>query len=205
MADKEDEKEGAKGKGGKGKIIIMVVPLVLLLAAAGWYFFLRGGGSGAPKALPPPAAGTVVVLDPITINLAGGHFLKLGLTLQPTKAAKDVTGDKALDLAITEYSGKTVGELSSSAGRETAKDELVARIKLAYVPDGNDAALEAAIAKATGKATGKATPTSSPSGQAPNVEDQLRGLTDKQAVAAAAALTVQTDVYDVYLTTFVMQ
>lgn len=78
-------------------------------------------------------AGVVVELNPITINLADGHFLKLGIALQAdVKAGEEVTGAKALDLAIAQLSGKTVTELSTKDGREKAKEHLVEAVTEAY-------------------------------------------------------------------------
>ena len=59
----------------------------------------KGDASRAPP--PKPKPGAVVKLDPITVNLAAGHFLKLGLSLQASAdAGEDVSGAKALDAAI---------------------------------------------------------------------------------------------------------
>jgi flagellar FliL protein len=205
------ESDDAEDKGkGKLKIIIMVLPTALLLAGVGWFLFLRGDGTTGPVTLPPPKPGPVVTLDAITINLAGGHFLKLGMTLQPTASAgEEVTGAKALDLAINEYSNRTVGELSSGEGRRNSIAELIARIKLAYLPEGHDEALREAIAIATkgskSAAEGTASEHPSPTPSGPPLEEQLANLTAKQAIAAANALTVQSHVYSIYLTAFVMQ
>jgi flagellar protein FliL len=187
---KDDEKEEAEAKGGKMKLILMVVPVLLLVAGAGWYFLIKPSGAGAAKALPPPTPGVVLQLDDITVNLANGHYLKVGMALQPTAAAKTVDGAEALDLAITEFSGKTIDELSSDAGRSAAKEELIARIKLAYLPDGTETPAQTAAADA--KVSG---------GKAKTDAE----LTGEQAIKRAAALTVQTNVYDLYFTDFVIQ
>ncbi len=207
---KDEEKEGkdAEKKGGKGKLIIMVAPLVLLIAAVAWFFLLRPKDDAAgPVTLPEPVAGAVVPLDPITINLAGAHFLKLGLALQPIAAAKEVDGSKALDLAISQFSGATIDELSTPKGRELAKRELVARVKLAYLPEGTD------LATATGgedsssgdKAAKKKSSTSSADDQADSASEEDDTISGADAIKLASKLTVQADVYDVYLTEFVMQ
>jgi flagellar FliL protein len=122
-------------KGGMKKLIIIIVPVVLI--AIGVTFFLaKGSGGGAaakPTATPKPTPGTVKVLDPITINLAGAHYLKLGLGLQQTKAvAEEVDGSKALDDAIELFSGMTIKELATKKGRDAAKAELVKEVKESY-------------------------------------------------------------------------
>ena len=136
MADKDDAEKGKEEgkKGGKGKILVLL-PTILLLAGAGWYFFLRGDAP-AEVVLPTPTAGTVKTLDPITVNLAGGHFLKLGMAMQfDLSAGEETDGSRALDLAIGQFSGKTIDELATTEGRTKAKEELIARVKLAYMPE----------------------------------------------------------------------
>jgi flagellar protein FliL len=136
MADKDDEeKKGEEKKGGKSKMIIMLLPTLLLVAGAGWYFLLRSPTS-TEIVIPKPTAGAVTTLDPITINLAGGHFLKVGMAMQmDASAGEEADGSKLLDLAISEFSGKTLDELASTDGRDQAKDELIARMKFAYLPE----------------------------------------------------------------------
>src|SRR3712207_7034181 len=61
--------------------------------------------------------------DPITINLAGGHFLKLGLSLQATAdAGEELSGAKALDAAIDLFSGRTIEDLAKRDGRERSEE-----------------------------------------------------------------------------------
>ena len=194
MAKEEEAKEAPEAKGGgKMKIVLMAVPILLIVAGAGWFFLIKPSSSAGAvvKALPEPKPGGLVAMtDAITINLDGGHFLKFAMSLQPTAAAKEVTTDKAIDLAITEFSGRKLEELETPEGRDGAKEALIARIKLAYLPEGKltEAQIEEENKKASG---GKVKETSA--------------LTDAQAEKRAAALTVQPDVYNIYLTEFVMQ
>jgi flagellar FliL protein len=191
--DEEKEATETKAKGGKLKLIIMVLPLLLLIAGAGWFFLLKpSGGADVPKALPPPKPGTVLKIDPITINLAGGvHYLKLGLALQPTADATEVDGSKALDLAITEFTGMSIDELSTAEGRAKAKEELLARIKLAYLPEGTE--------------TVETTAAAVPGEKAPAAPKTDPELSASAVIKKAAALTVQTTVYEIYFTEFVYQ
>lgn len=122
--------EGKKGKGGKKKLIMIVLPVLLVVVGAGWFLFLKP--SGGSKEEPPPTPGVVVTLEPITINLAGGHFLKLGMALQPSADAKETDGAKALDAAINLFSGESMTELATKEGREHAKAELVKEITELY-------------------------------------------------------------------------
>jgi flagellar FliL protein len=132
MAKDDKTAEGAPAKGGKKKLIVIIVIALVALA---------GGGAGgymlfAPKqaaAEPAPTPGVVSVLDAITINLADGHYLKLKMTLQATtEAAEAPDGSKALDIAISQYSGRKMDELMSNAERDRTKQDLVAKVVKAY-------------------------------------------------------------------------
>jgi hypothetical protein len=74
--------------------------LLVVIAAAGaaaWFFLFSGTSAEAEK----PHLGETVALEPIAVNLAGGGFLKIGLTLQLTEDAvelSDPAGSKAPDL-----------------------------------------------------------------------------------------------------------
>ena len=74
----ETSVEGAS-KGGKKKLVILVAVVLVALGAGYWYFLMP---SGAPK---PPEPGAVVKLDPIQINLAADHYLKVGIALQASR------------------------------------------------------------------------------------------------------------------------
>jgi flagellar FliL protein len=211
MAGKDADKDkGTEEKGGKKKKIIIIAPLVLLLAAAGWFFFLRGGEE--TTTLPAPEAGEMIEVEPITINLAGGHFLKIGMGLQVVKDAHAAPSSaKALDLAISQFSGKTIAELSTAAGREKNKAELTARIKLAYAPHHEEEEEETSETSASASSDEEhdAEEVSDSHSEEEGEESHSGGhdapLTPEQAIKAAAELTVQPDVYEVYFTEFVMQ
>lgn len=130
MASKEAKsEEGSKpGKSNKKLILVAVVVLLALAGggAGGWYFF-------SPKSEPAPEPGAVIPLDPVTINLAEGHYLKLGFALQATAAVEEeLDGSKALDIAIDLYSNRTVAELSSDEERKHTKKELKEKVIKAY-------------------------------------------------------------------------
>jgi flagellar FliL protein len=132
MAKDDKSTDEAPAKGGKKKLIMIIV--IALVALVG------GGGGGymifAPKkaaAEPAPVPGVVSVLDPITINLADGHYLKLKMTLQATADAVEAPdGSKALDIAIAQYSGRKMDELMSNAERDRTKKELIEKVVKAY-------------------------------------------------------------------------
>lgn len=121
-------------KGSKKLLVIVLVALLLVGGGAGYWFFLRPT-SGTPKAhtTPAPVAGEVLSVDAISINLADGHYLRLGMGLQLTKATKTAPNPaRALDLAITEFSGHTVAEVSDPATRDKMKAALLASLETAY-------------------------------------------------------------------------
>ena len=136
VADKTDasktkgEAVGVAKGGSRVKPIIGVVAVLALLG--GVYQFVLAPKS-APAAPSKPTPGAVVKLDPLTLNLAGGHFLKLGLSLQATAdAGEDVSGAKALDAAIEQLSGKTISELATKGGRDKAKAALLKKVSELY-------------------------------------------------------------------------
>ena len=130
----------AAAPAGKKKKIIMLAPVLLVLVAA-WYFMM-GPGAGA-KAEEPEAAhavelGEVVPLDPITMNLADGRLLKVGLALQlPLEPASEheVNGSVALDEAIAFLGNHTYAQLAAPAERQKAKAELSHRVAKRYHED----------------------------------------------------------------------
>jgi flagellar FliL protein len=135
MADDKKSKDTGKETGGKGgllankKLLIMIVAPVLLLGGVGGFWFL-GPGSGGEAA---PEPGVVVTLDPITVNLASGHYLKFGLALQATKdTAEEPDGSKALDLAISTLSNRPMADLATEEKREAVKHVLEKKISHAY-------------------------------------------------------------------------
>lgn len=132
-----EEPEEPKKK-SKKKLLIIVLAAVLLLGGGGAaYFFLlapKGGEEAAVVEEPEPEPGAVVAVDSISINLAGGHYLRLGLGLQLTAEAGEETPDtaRALDLAIALFSQRSVDEVSDLAQRAALKEELVHQLEEAY-------------------------------------------------------------------------
>jgi flagellar FliL protein len=123
----------AAAKKGK-KTMLMVVAAVLVAAGAGYYLVLGKSAAAAEPAAPPkPEAGVVLPLDPIYVNLAQGHFLKLGLALQASASAgKELDGSKALDAAIETFSGQDMSSLSDLDERAKLKKELVEHVTEGY-------------------------------------------------------------------------
>ena len=130
----KSEATEAAPKKGKKKTLFMMIGAVLLLLGGGAGGYFAFGAKDKPE--PPPEPGVVVKLEPITVNLADGHFLKVGIALQATAdAEEEPDGAKALDLLISEFSNKEVAELSSNGAREQAKKHLKEKIIEAYTKD----------------------------------------------------------------------
>jgi len=124
-------------KGGKKKLLI--IGLVAVLAIAGGAYFFLFSGSGEAEAEAEPEAGTILAVDPVAINLAGGSYLKLGLALQYTLEYDEggdghsgpvYDGSEALDLAIAQFSGAALTDVQTN--REALKAALQASIVEAY-------------------------------------------------------------------------
>jgi flagellar protein FliL len=132
-----DEKGAEAPKKSKKLLMIIVIALVVLGGGGAGAFFMLKGDSAAAQA--QPKKGIVTPLDnDLTINLADGHYLKLGFALQETEDAgtEAVDTSEAVNLAIDQYTGKSVAELSTEKGREAAKANLLQKIKKAYEDNG---------------------------------------------------------------------
>jgi flagellar protein FliL len=130
------EDAAGKPKKSKKKLLIIMV-LVLVLVGAGAYVMLGKGKKPATPVAPLP--GTVLALDSITLNLADGRYLKLGMALQFTvegsvtgEGGAALDGSQALDLAIAQLSNLPIIALNSAGARMKAKEKLVKAIKKAY-------------------------------------------------------------------------
>jgi flagellar protein FliL len=135
--EKTAESEETEGKGGKQKLII--IALVGLLAAAGAAYFFLFSGSGEAGA-DEPVAGDVLALQPIAVNLAGGGYLKIGVTLQFTEegsagghGGSGPDGSKATDLIISTFSQAKPQDVTTA--REALKAALQEKIVKAYDGD----------------------------------------------------------------------
>jgi flagellar basal body-associated protein FliL len=89
---------------------------------------------------PSTERGGVLELDPLTVNLADGHYLKVGLALQldqtagadVEKAKDEGLGAKALDMAIAALSPKSMDQLGQSKVRDELKQKLGTDACMAY-------------------------------------------------------------------------
>ncbi len=111
----------------KGKKKLLMILLALCLAGGGAWVAL--GPEKAPEA---PKPGEVITLDPIQINLAGEHYLRIGIAMQMTDAAHEVDGSKALDATIAEFSGHEIGEVNQPKMRRELKEKLFKELEKRY-------------------------------------------------------------------------
>ncbi len=133
MAKDDKAAEGAEAPKKSKKMLIIIIAAVVLLGGGGagaYFMFFKSSGEKEEVVYEP---GAVVPLESITINLDDGHFLKVSIALQVTAdAAHEPDGSQALDLIITQFSNKSVAELSTNEGREAMKKELIEKVKHAY-------------------------------------------------------------------------
>jgi flagellar FliL protein len=157
MADKKsnDADTGEKKKSPVKKIL----PIVLCLALAGGGYFMGGGGGSAEPATTEPEEvkpyeeiHEIVSLDPVNVNLADGHYLRVAVALglgadehDDGAVAKDdghgggtdedapsIETAPASDLVLRTFSGLDIAELQSPAGRESAREQLHEQLNKFY-------------------------------------------------------------------------
>jgi flagellar FliL protein len=122
-----------KKKSKKKLIIIMVVLLVVI---AGGAKFMLGGSKTSAVATPKP--GPLVALDAVTVNLKGGHYLRVGVAVQFTdkvKAAVPPDGAMATDQVIVYFTGQDAATLQTPSALASAKSSLMSKIGKAYPDD----------------------------------------------------------------------
>ncbi len=147
MAKKAAEEKEPTGKAGKVKAIGLALGFAALGAVIGPK--VLGGGGAAPAGATEETTtttepGPVVVLDAVTLNLADGHLLQVGLALELTPDAADgghgepAKDDptkgyaKALDAAIDVLGDQSMAGLSAPGGRDAAKAALEAALAELY-------------------------------------------------------------------------
>jgi flagellar protein FliL len=136
--DKSAEAGEDAPKGGKKKLLLIVA--VVLLAAAGAAYFFLWPGSGEAEAAAPEHGG-YVALEPIAVNLAGGGYLKVGITLDITADAASggghggaaVDGAKAYDQIISTFSQAQPADVTGA--RDALKEALEEKIIEAYTDE----------------------------------------------------------------------
>lgn len=133
----ETDEEAPKGK----KKLFLIIGVAVLALAGAAYFFLFSGGEAEAAA---PEHGGYIALDPVAVNLAGGGYLKVGITLDYTVAAAaaaeghgggaPVDGAKAYDAIISTFSQAKPADVVGA--RDALKEALEQKIIDAYSEDG---------------------------------------------------------------------
>ncbi|MDR7252828.1 flagellar FliL protein [Nocardioides sp. BE266] len=119
----------APEKGGGKKKLIVIALVLVVGAAAGWWFFLKPSGPTEPE------PGEVMTLEPIQVNLADGHYLRVGIALQLSADAHEADGSKALDATIDLFSGVDQADLVKAGQRQELKHELEKKLHEDYHGD----------------------------------------------------------------------
>jgi flagellar protein FliL len=145
---KKDKGDGEAKPGGAKKLIIIGAAAAVLLAGgtgAGVFILTKGDSASASttteeEVLEP---GDVTALDAVSVNLADGHYLKIGIALQQVaseggghgEGSTTLDGSKAYDLIIAEFSNLSMTDLENADQRNHYKDELQNKIIEAYTTE----------------------------------------------------------------------
>ncbi|PYG01062.1 flagellar FliL protein [Georgenia satyanarayanai] len=113
---------------GRGRLLI-VLAAVLAVLAAGAFVFLRPTEPAVPA---EPEVGDTVTIEPRNINLADGHYLRLGFAIELVAEVEEVATAHATDIAIALFTGRTIAEVNDPERREELKSELSERLVEAY-------------------------------------------------------------------------
>jgi flagellar FliL protein len=140
---KNAETDESTEKGGGKKKLLLILAVVVLAAAGAAYFFVFSGSGDAAAAEEPVSSGTFLPLDPVAVNLAGGGYLKIGVSLELTEAGAagghgggGLDGSKATDLVIATFSQANPEDVT--AARDALKEALQEKIIKAYTEEGHE-------------------------------------------------------------------
>jgi flagellar FliL protein len=143
---KGKKKRGKKERSGSGRSNLL--PAVVLAAgiAAGGYFMGGGGASSAqpPATSAPPAVepGEMAVLEPLTVNLDGSRYLRVGVSILTEQGFELVHGNaekgepsrftpadenRLRDQVIAMFSGRELDEVVGADQLAVSKAELLER------------------------------------------------------------------------------
>ncbi|WP_298458352.1 flagellar basal body-associated protein FliL [uncultured Cellulomonas sp.] len=118
------------------RLVVVLVVVLLAGAGAGYWFVLGPGAASGPateEVQAQPVPGVVQTVEPVSINLADGRYLRIGLGLQlPAEIEEEIDPARALDRTISVFSGRSVDEVTSPEGRASLKVELTQQLHEAY-------------------------------------------------------------------------
>lgn len=123
------------------KKLMIAIPLLVLVVAGGAYETVL---KPKPKKVVPKVNGTLVALsDPFTLNLAGGHYARLSVSLLVTSAPAPVTTQSGTSIVLPE----------NDAVRAIITNDLTGVDSSALVDRGSRQGLEAEILRDLKKST----------------------------------------------------
>lgn len=127
--------DAAPRKRGKLKLLAIALAIVLAVAAggAGTYFLFLA----EPAEPEPPGPGEMVPMAPQTLSLVGGHYVKVGVSLELVDGAAiaaEFDTSKAAELVIDTFSNREIESLRSNETRKRLSTELLEGVRTAY-PD----------------------------------------------------------------------
>lgn len=140
----EKPAEAAAAGGSKKKMLLVIGLVVVLALGAGAYFFLfKPSGDAAPSdeqgehgSSDARTPGEVVTVEPVSVNLADSHYLRLGFSLQLSTDAGGGHGPfvvaQAIDVALEHFAGRTIEEVNDPEHRQELKEEFLHLLDEAY-------------------------------------------------------------------------
>lgn len=134
--------QAEKAAGGKRGMLIPAVVVAVAILAAGAMAggMIGGGGDAAADTLPteavteaPTELGTLVQLDSVTLNLAEGRFLKLGVAVElAPEVLEEPPTAPIYDEVIELFSPLTFEQLSDPSVRGATKQDLLTALAEVY-------------------------------------------------------------------------
>jgi flagellar FliL protein len=129
--------DAGRGRSRSKKTRLLLV-VVLLAGAAGGYVLKGGGASedaaGATATTAPPEPGTMVDIEPLSLNLADGRYLRVGVAVQLAAGQGGEPeewlaehGPVIRDLLIQQLGGAHVADLATAEGRDGVRTALLAK------------------------------------------------------------------------------
>ena len=125
-----DAEPAEKKKGGKKKLVIIVVVLAVVGMAAKMTVLKKPAEESAGGTTTTLAGGELVPVEAMSVNLADGHYLKIGVAIelvegeQAKEFEKSGETNKVRDLIISTASTRGVAELATPEGKAAFKEEL---------------------------------------------------------------------------------
>jgi flagellar FliL protein len=119
-----------KKKGGRKKLVVVVVVLVVVGVAAKMTVLKKPAEEAAGGTTTTLAGGELVPVEAMSVNLADGHYLKIGVAIelvegeQAKEFEKSGETNKVRDLIISTASTRGTAELSTPEGKAAFKEAL---------------------------------------------------------------------------------